>query len=187
MKMKPTSIFIALVALAVVACNKDSAKLSAAQTNASLLAGNSGANKIWSLVTITVSSGGNTMVFSATSSNQIPACELDNLFQFTNDPAQSYVHSEGATTCHAGDTNTVEKGSWAFTNDGKTLVVDTQDFITADQYNNTNGDEPYISLMLLGYNGPLTVSSITSTNMTLAYSLVGSSTTYNISLAFASK
>jgi hypothetical protein len=188
-------VFIALVIVA--SCTKkETTPPSAGQTNAVLLAGAKNATKSWSLVSITeIDNGGSPMTVTATSG--IPACESDNVFQFSNNAGQTYVQTEGATLCVAvdptGDPTTIESGSWAFTDDGNSLFIETTVYPTETQFTNENASGYFLYYFILSVGQPLTVTQITSTSMTLTYSgsFTDSSTNqvvnYVITLVFASK
>ncbi|MBS1490425.1 MAG: hypothetical protein JSS93_07855 [Bacteroidetes bacterium] len=178
-----------LIILLLTSCAKESASPSAAQANTTLLAGPAGSSKNWSLLSITDSGGGATYTWSATSTTPVPACELDNIFQFSNNSLQSYTQSEGATSCQSSDPATVESGSWAFTNDGKTLLVEA--FVNVSDSQTASPAEPFLLYMILAEAGPLSVSKITSTSLSLSYGYtdtsVNPSTSHTVTLALVSR
>lgn len=163
----------------LLSCSKSSTTPpSAAETNAVLLAGAKGGNKSWNLTSATVSVNGGV----AQAVTNIPACESDNVFTFSNNATQEYNEAEGATSCASGDPSTIEKGSWAFTDDGKTLLIDATYYPTSTQFTN----EQDLPLFILTQGEPLTVSAITASSFTLIYSYTDSSTstTYAFTITF---
>ena len=89
-----------------------------AEVKAKLLAGESGSSKSWKLVTVVGKEG-----TKAEQTFTLAGCEADNIYKFSNNAAQEYEESEGATKCSALDATVVEKGTWAFTLDGTMLVI----------------------------------------------------------------
>ncbi len=113
-------ILIVAIGIVTISCKKSDPAPLGAQTNAKFLAGaNKGSSKSWKLVDLTysVNSG------AATSAN-LGACFKDNLITFTNNDAQDYATTEGASKCTSTDADAVEKGTWAFTLDGLILNVE---------------------------------------------------------------
>jgi hypothetical protein len=104
---------------------------------------------------------------------------LDNVFQFTYSSAQSFQQTEGASSCASSDPSTIETGSWAFTDDGKTLLIDGTVNVTSTQAQSTS--EPFIGFMILS-GQLLTVKTLTSSSMVLSYSFVESTTSQTITI-----
>jgi len=172
--MKEIRMLVLLVAMVVVidSCTKTETKTPVATTNGTLLAGASGQSKSWTLKSLTFSVPGS----SSQTVTDMPACESDNTFKFTNNSTQSYQATEGSLTCTSTDPATIESGSWAFTDDGKTLLIDGIPNITNDELNST--DHAYLYFLTLSIHGPLSVSQISDTSITLSYTFTISSTTY---------
>lgn len=186
--LRLSGLFIGFVLLAV-SCSKDSTE-TAAQSNAKLLAGNSGSSKSWNIVSISYTDGTNSATYNATSSVPIPTCELDNTYQFSNTSSQTFQQLEGTTTCNSGDPTVLESGTWALTNDGKSLLIDGTWNVTNTQSQYSN--EPFVVDMLLTYavsgGTPFTITQLTSTALTLKYSFLNNSgNTITATLVFASK
>src|SRR5690349_1041569 len=128
--MKQIRMLVLLVAMVGVidSCTKTETRTSVATTNGTLLAGASGQSKSWTLKTLTFSLTGN----PPQTVTDMQACESDNIFKFSNNPAQSYENTE-ATTCTSTDPSLIDTGSWAFTDDGKTLLINGIPNITNDE------------------------------------------------------
>jgi len=170
----------ALPVVVLLSCSKSSTTPpSAAETNAVLLAGAKGGNKSWSLTSATVSVNGGV----AQAITNIPACESDNVFVFSNNTTQDYVENEGATQCATTDPATIEKGSWAFTDNGKSLLIDATYYPQSAQFQS----ESDLVLFILAQGEPLTVSAITASSFTLSYSYTdtSTSTTYAFTITFS--
>ena len=105
-------------------CKEDEPIPLGSEVNGKLLAGEPGQSLSWKLTSITVQdSGGSGTVGLA-------ACELDNIYKFTNNANQDYEATEGTTKCDSSDPATVERGNWAFTSDGKIMVVISDEVLT---------------------------------------------------------
>jgi hypothetical protein len=152
----------------VLSCSKESAGPSVAESKGTLLAGTKGGSKNWKLQSGTVSQNGG----SAQTLNFDP-CFTDNVYTFSNNSAQSYQAAEGASRCDPADANIVESGSWAFTVDGKSLLVDGTFFTPA-------------SSLFAGIGVPVTIVSLTSTSLQLSFTLSNSSASATYNLTFAS-
>src|SRR5581483_8568338 len=109
MKKVLNSVLLFVSLAIIISCSKKDTPPSAGETNGVLLAGAKGSSKSWSLTSISekVDAGATQTV---TSTNGIPACENDNVFNFSHSTAQSYQQSEGASTCTSGDVATIESG-----------------------------------------------------------------------------
>jgi hypothetical protein len=108
------AIFIALL----TGCKKEDVKPSQSEINAQLLAGNVGQSKSWTLTSWSQQIGTD----SIQSLTLLP-CFADNIYTFTNNSQQNYQCTEGATKCNAYDSDLVEAGTWAFTDDGKMVII----------------------------------------------------------------
>lgn len=120
-------ILVLAFGIVTISCKKSDPAPLGAQTNAKFLAGaNKGSSKTWKLVDLTysVNSG------AATSAN-LGACFKDNLISFTNNDAQDYATTEGASKCSSTDPDAVENGTWAFTLDGLILNVEVSKVTSA--------------------------------------------------------
>jgi hypothetical protein len=171
-----------IVIVAINSCSK-STSTPVSETDGTLLAGAKGATKSWNLTSATVSVNGAT----AQAITNIPACESDNVFTFTNNSTQDYVETEGATTCASTDPTTVEKGSWGITDDGKNLLIDATYYPTSAQFT----AEQDLPLFILSQGEPLQLTKITATTFTIAYSYQDTSTTpattYSFTVTFTAK
>ncbi len=179
MKTIQKSGLVVVAMLIIASCTKkETTPPTAGATNSILLAGAKGASISWKIASISQAANGTTRtVVPATSSTSgIPGCEADNIFQFSY-TTQSYQQTEGATSCTPGDPATVEKGSWAFTDDGKTLLIDGNVNITAAQVQLPA--EPFLGFMILDGQS-LTVSQLTAMSLTLSYSYIDSNSVTNI-------
>src|SRR5258706_6842680 len=175
-------VFVAI--LVVVSCTKkETTPPTAGETNGTLLAGAKGASKSWSLTSATVSVNGG----SAQAISDIPACESDNVFVFSNNSTQDYSETEGATLCQSTDPQTIEKGSWAFTSDGKSLLIDATYYPVLAQFQAEND----LPLFILSHGEPLTVAQITDSSFTITYSYQDTSTSpatkYSFTVIFTKK
>lgn len=184
--MKTVSGSLSIIMVLIIAsCSKEKASPTLADSNGVLLAGAKGSSKSWKLASISESVNGGTAQ-SVTPSSGIPACEADNIFMFSNNAAQSYSDTEGATSCTPGDPSTIESGSWAFTADGKSLVIDGSVNVTSAQFQSTA--EPFLGYFILAEGQPLAVSQLTATNLAVSYTYVDTSVSpsnsYFITLAF---
>jgi len=168
------------LAIAILASCTKSSVTPVSETNGTFLAGAKGSSKKWSLASATVSVNG-TVPQAITG---IPACESDNLFQFTNNSTQDYSETEGATQCGSTDPATIESGSWAFTNDGKSLLIDATLFPTSTQFQ----AEPLLPLFVLSQGEPISVLQISASSMTLSYTntdtTTSPATTYLYNIVF---
>jgi len=197
MKLAPSILLLAMTALVIDSCTKTETKSSAADASAALLAGPSGSTKSWQLTSISESmNGGTPSVVTATSG--IAACESDNIFTFSNNATQSYQQTEGATSCASTDPSTIETGSWAFTADGKSLLIESSVFPTSTQFQNegivaSSGYFLYYFILNIGFTlnvgKPMTVTQLTSTSLTVTYSWTDttSGTNYVDTLIFTAK
>ncbi|CAN5486666.1 hypothetical protein BH10BAC4_BH10BAC4_15110 [soil metagenome] len=183
-----SKIFIVVLVLAM-ACKKDDPVPLGAQVNAKLLAGEAGKSKTWKLISIKLATNTNPYTLAT--------CFTDNLYIFSNNAAQDYQATEGATrfdatgNCVAGADTSIEKGTWAFTLDGILINISVDeissfnglfspDAIVADL--DANGD-PFG--FLLTYPYPATVVKLTATDMILEMNNVYGSTTYKYTLTFS--
>lgn len=180
------SVAVTVISVLIVSCSKSSTTSpSAAETNATLLAGTKGGSKTWALSSITDASSAGSQ--SVTAASGIPACESDNVFKFSYDAAQSYAQTEGATMCNIGQTDpsTVETGNWAFSDDGKSLLIESSYFPSSTQIQNEDGSGYFLAYMILSEGIPLNVLQITSTSLTVTYTYTDSSSlVHTVTLVF---
>ncbi len=147
-----------VVGLMILACSKDKTVTPIADINGAFLAGAKGSSKNWQLSSGTaIPNGGQEQTLS------LDACFLDNIFKFTNNTTQDYENTEGLSKCYSTDSTLVEKGSWAFTSDGKTLLID------GTSYSPQN--------LFTGIGVSVIVLQLTDTNMKLSFTTNGSSGT----------
>ena len=159
---------IALFALIAFSCKKDDVTPVGAQSNGILLAGNKGSSKTWQLTAFTGAVGGGTP-----QNLSVDACVLDNNFVFSNNDLQRFEHSEGSTKCDAADSTIVEDGSWAFTLDGKKLLVDGTGY--SGQY------------LFTSIGRPVDIITLTDVSMKVGFSIAFNGTTYNYTMTFTKK
>ena len=185
MKAIQRCIMVIIAIVLIDSCTKkETTPPSAAETNGTLLAGAKGASKNWNLTSMLGSVNGSTpQDIQVLTSTSFPACELDNVFQFSNNSTQSFQHSEGGSLCTSGDPTVVESGSWALTNDGKTLLIDA--IVNATSTQVQSAAEPFLGYMILAWGAPLTVLQLTATSLKVSYTYVYNSDTYVITLVFA--
>jgi len=115
---KLTALLTVVVLCFISGCGGDDPAPLQAEVLAKLLAGESGSSKSWKLVTLSEKNG-----TGADETQSLPGCWVDNIYKFSNNPAQDYEASEGATKCASTDAATIEKGTWAFTLDGTKLTI----------------------------------------------------------------
>ncbi len=175
-KMQKGLVGFILILMVVSCTKKETTPPTAGETNSLLLAGAKGSSFNWKLTGIQGSEGGSTPEdIQQAFGISFPACELDNVFQFSYSTSQSYQQTEGATSCTPStDPNTIESGTWAFTDDGKTLLIDGTVNVTSTQAQLPL--EPYIGYMILS-GQPLSVNTLTATSLVLSYSFIDSSGT----------
>jgi len=131
--MKNSFLITLATVLLIASCTKSSVA-PVSETNGTFLAGAKGSSKKWSLTSATVNVSG--AVPQAITG--IPTCESDNIFQFIYNSTQDYVQTEGATMCNSTDPSTLESGSWGFTDDGKSLLIDATLFPTSSPGTNSS-------------------------------------------------
>lgn len=114
------SAFLLLFVMSIVftSCKEDDPEPLAAETQGVLLAGEKGSSKSWKLVSATYQ-----LNAGSAQSVAIDACQLDDIFKFTNNDAQAYEMRGGSLKCAETDDDLLESGTWAFTLDGKMVVV----------------------------------------------------------------
>jgi len=174
MKMELTRGLALLIFLTLVitACSKkETTPPSPAETNGITLAGPTGSSKTWGINSFRQAQNGGS---SQDVTSQIDACFVDNTFTFTNNSTQDYENDEGATKCNSTDPSAIEKGSWAFTEDGKSLLID-----------GTAYSQEYF---LVALGKPLAISNLTATTFTATFSLTDTLNNTNVyTLGFAKK
>ncbi len=185
---------IVVMTVAAFSCTKDKIvtknvyiqKPSLSDSLGLILAGDKGSSKSWKIIALTQKVNNGAPQTITVAAGDIPACEGDNIFKFSNNSQQDYLETEGATVCDSNrpDPTTIEKGSWAFTGDGKGLIVDTWVYPTAAQFQDS-ANEPFLGYFILSEGEPLTVVTLSSTSMILSYSYTLSTDTYLITLTFA--
>lgn len=147
--------------LVICSCTK-SPLTTVSEWEGTLLAGPRGASKNWMLTAVTVSVNG----AAAYLVSGIPICESDNVFTFSNNSAQDYVQTEGASFCASTDPTTLEKGSWGITDDGKNLLIAASYYPTTEQFT----AEQDLPLFILSQGEPLQLMEITASRFKIAYS-----------------
>lgn len=114
--MKFETVILVLLAVCFQGCKKSDPQ--PANGNARLLSGDPGKSKSWKLVVASQQ-----LEDGAITPYTIGACTLDNIYTFTNNAEQTYEATEGPTKCLDSDPDLVESGNWAFTNDGKIVMI----------------------------------------------------------------
>lgn len=114
------SAFLLLFVMSIVftSCKEDDPEPLAAETQGVLLAGEKGSSKSWKLTGGTVQENSGTAQTLA-----FDPCSLDDIFKFTNNDAQDYEMRGGSLKCDDTDADLLEEGTWAFTIDGKMVVI----------------------------------------------------------------
>ena len=180
--MKEIRMLLLLVALVGVidSCTKTETKnvTSAATANGILLAGTTGQSKSWKLSSISQSKNGGANI----PASGIPTCESDNVYKFSNNSTQSYEATEN-TVCTTGDPTTVETGTWAFTDDGKTLLIEGSTNVTDTEIQSTDHD--ILFYLVLTQWGPLSVTQISDSSVTLTYSFTYNTDKYVMTVVLA--
>jgi hypothetical protein len=171
MKIISASAIVLMFVALVLACSKESAAPSPAQTNGINLAGASGSSKSWKLTSLTYTLNG-----GVANTVTLDPCVLDNIYQFTNNPTQDFIQTEGAIKCNSADSTVTESGNWALTNDGKNLVVEGQWFDDLSK-------ETVYQYIFTAF-GEASVTQITATTFVISYSFTNSSGKYNVTSTF---
>ncbi|MBI1769068.1 MAG: lipocalin family protein [Bacteroidetes bacterium] len=151
-------LLVGVCGLMILACSKDKTVTPVADTNGAFLAGAKGASKSWKISAATGSQNG-----GQEQSLSLDDCFKDNVFKFSNNSAQDYENTEGSTKCVNSDSILVEKGTWAFTSDGKTLLID------GTSYSQQN--------VFTGIGKPVSVLQLSDATMKISFSFTGSSGT----------
>ena len=171
MKLIGASVLSCVIALMVLSCSKDSAKPSAAESNAVLLAGAKGQSKAWTLSQYTEAKNGAAAVDYT---SQLDAAFSDNIYTFYNNDTQDYQGDEGATKYNSSDPSTMEKGTWAFTDNGKTLLVE--------------GTAYSANYLFAGISRPFSIANLTSVSFTASFTAQDTlNNTYLVTLGFSKK
>jgi len=182
MKLIRTILLLVATMGVIDSCTKTETKTSAAETNGALLAGAVGSSKSWTITSISqsINGGAAQTVTPGSSGNSIPTCESDNVYKFSNNPAQGYDYTEGTAVCTTGDPTSIESGTWAFTDDGKTLLIEGTTNVTTTELQSTN--HYLLGYLILTQSGPLSVTQISATSVTMTYSFVYNSSNYLITV-----
>jgi hypothetical protein len=163
-----------VILVLLLACKEDDPKPTAAEKQAVLLAGNKDKSKTWILTKFEIEGQD---LFEG-------LCEYDNEYTFFNNASQTFEGKEGVEECSFWDDVNgdeivdedevfsygpdIEEGVWAFTIDGKTILISS---------NNTQSDFAIFSLF--GSNGlpiPAQIISLTETVLSLEMeAVIGSS------------
>ena len=171
MKLIGAVLLSCVVALMVLSCSKDSAKPSAAENNAVLLAGAKGSSKAWTLSQYTEAKNGGT---ATDYTSQLDAAFADNIYTFYNNDTQDYQGDEGATKYNSTDPSTMEKGTWAFTDNGKTLLIE--------------GSAYSANSLFASLGRPLAIANLTSVSFSASFTAQDTlNNTYIVTLGFSKK
>jgi len=113
-----STLSVLILSLVIISCGEDDPEPLPSEVQAVLLAGERGSSKNWKLTGITVKEG-----TDPEESFGFDDCFLDNIYTFKNNDSQDYEATEGATKCDSIDPNIIEAGTWAFTADGKVIII----------------------------------------------------------------
>ena len=114
--------------LAIAGCSDDDFE-PIVQKQSRLLGGGGGnGSKKWVLV-----SGAASSINFPSTDLDFETCFSDNVYTFQNNASQDYNVAEGSSKCSSFDTNTTEKGSWALTLDGKSIIIHANE-VPSEQY-----------------------------------------------------
>jgi hypothetical protein len=173
MKIFKALVLIAIVGSMIFSCTKDKIVPTAAQTNAIVLAGAVGSSKTWKMTTASFSQNGGTA-----QSIPLGSCVQDNVFKFTNNTTQDFIQNEGATKCNSADSTITEQGNWAFTNDGKSLVVE------GVWFDDLNAESEFV-FTLTTVGEEVNVLTLTDTLLVVAYSFPYQGGTVTLTVSFS--
>lgn len=154
-------------------CSDDPDPLQA-EKNGVLLAGKKGQSKSWKLVSLTEKF--NT---SAAEPLALSGCFVDNDYTFSNTDEQRYESTEGATVCEDGDPDLAEAGSWAFSIDGKTLIISGDEI-----YSQNGGLFSGLGYLFQFFPFPCAVSTLTEDDLVLSITLKDTEDTIVYTLTF---
>ncbi len=176
--------FLALfVLVSLIGCNKDEdPEPSAAEKQALLLAGASGQSKVWILTSLEID---NVDVFEG-------LCGYDNEYTFFNNATQSFEGTEGEEECTFwSDENgdgivdpdeifsygpVIESGIWAFTLDGKSILISSSD---------TQSEFAIFSIFTdQGSPLPATVKTLTETDFSLEMDVSAGDNNFDATMTF---
>lgn len=179
--MKAT-LFFPVLLFVLLGCKEDDPKPTPAEQQGVLLAGKTGASKTWILTQFEIDGSD---VFEG-------LCEYDNEYTFFNTAAQSFEGTEGEDECTLWDDidgdgivdpdevfsygQDIESGAWAFTIDGKTLIISSSeiqsDFAVFSRF--TEIGSPF----------PGTVTKLTETDLTLEMNVTVGNTDIEVTITF---
>jgi hypothetical protein len=148
-------------------CGENDPEPLQSEVQAILLAGKSGNSKNWRLISISEKAG-----INPEQNYALEECFLDNVFTFRNNPSQDYEAIEGPTKCDPLDPEIAESGTWAFTTEGKILII-LPDTLT-NSYN--------ILFTLFTY--PSAVIELTEDSLKLRMSIVDNDISHVYNLSF---
>jgi hypothetical protein len=101
----------------IISCKDDDPEPLQAEVQGKLLAGEKGSSKSWKLTKLVYEDS------DGTEDYDFEVCFLDNIYKFSNNDSQDYSAVEGTTKCNANDATTIESGTWAFTIEGKIVII----------------------------------------------------------------
>lgn len=173
MKLIKVLFATAFVGLIIAACTKDKIVPTAAQNNATLLAGASGSSKTWKMTAASYSQNG-----GAAQPIPLGSCLSDNVYKFTNNASQDFTQTEGAIKCNSADSTVTETGNWTFTNDGKNLVV------LGSWYDDLSTENEFL-LPLTALGVEAAISALTDSTLVITFSFSGNNTTTSYTVTFS--
>ena len=177
-----TRLFFPILLVVLMGCKDDDPKPTAAEQQGNLLAGKKGESKTWILTSFVIDG---TDVFDG-------LCEYDNEYTFFNTAAQSFEGTEGEEECtfwddinedgivDAGEVfsfgEDIETGVWAFTLDGKTLIISSSD---------TQSEFAIFSLFTeIGSPLPASIIKLTDTELSLEMNTSVGSQNFEVTVEF---
>lgn len=172
MKLIKIGFLVALVGAIIAACTKDKIVPTAAQNNATFLAGSSGSGKSWKMTSASFQQNG-----GSAQPITLASCVQDNIFKFTNSTTQDFVQNEG-TKCNSADSTITEQGNWAFTNDGKNLVVE------GIWFDDLSAESQFI-FTFTSVGEEMNVVKLTDSLLVIAYSFPYKGATITLTVSFA--
>ncbi len=164
-------LLMGVLGLMILACSKDKTVTPVADANGAFLAGAKGSSKTWKITSVTY-----TINAGSPNSLTLDPCVLDNLYTFTNNSMQDFTQTEGSVKCISSDSTVVESGNWAFTNDGKNIVVEGQWYDDLNQ-------ETVFQYIFTAF-GEANVTQLTATTFVISYSFTNSNGKYIVTTTF---
>jgi hypothetical protein len=109
--------YLLILAFFLFRCTESLLVPTEAQRSAVFLSGKVNETKTW------IISRANVETTQGTFDLNFTPCYIDNKFTFSNNNDQSYELTEGNSKCVTTDPTIIEKGTWAFTKNGKKINI----------------------------------------------------------------